>query len=437
MNKTNPKPVDPLAPVQPSARDPIAQWLDVFTRLLGLPGAERQSIRDELEDHLRNRVDDLMILGMTEYEAVQRAVAELGETADLAKRFKAARTSPHRRYLMTTAIAAVAGLALTLGVFSMSSRPSPAAAPGLSGTISAVRPDDNEYLASDPRLDFDIPDGTLASTLELLGASAKVPVYIHWNDLTASDHAPDDEVIAIPAKGLKRSRILQIINDSIPHGAFAHVAFGWDPIAMISDGNLTEIATQSYFDDRDRVLVQHNIADFIASRPERERNEKVDEIIATIESVVESDTWSENGDSYPIIIYGSHLLIDAPQRMQDEVAEMLDRLRLIEQEQAAAEAAAKAEHDAQLRERIDQLISQRSELSKQTMVLQHELGGLSIVESDLSDEEREGQFGRWIELKVELGNIEDERRFIQSQIDHARESLSGYSIADQDEPGAD
>ena len=100
--------------IEPSRRDAVSDWLDLFVRLLGLPASEATQVRDELEDHLRSRVDDLLITGVSEPEAVRQAVAELGETASLAQGFKQARRNPRRRLAMHAALFIVAGSALVL-----------------------------------------------------------------------------------------------------------------------------------------------------------------------------------------------------------------------------------------------------------------------------------------------------------------------------------
>jgi predicted secreted protein len=120
--------------VQPSSRDSISSWLDVLVSMVALPELQRDQIRDELEDHLRSRVDDLLITGIEEHEAIQQAVSELGETAELAKVVTQAHahTTPRRRIMQTTLIAAaLAGM--SFGGFtminSMSNSELPAAIP--------------------------------------------------------------------------------------------------------------------------------------------------------------------------------------------------------------------------------------------------------------------------------------------------------------------
>jgi hypothetical protein len=61
----------------PTARDPIESWLDVLESMLSVPAARGRAIQQELEDHLRSRVDDLTITGMTEPDAVREAMASI------------------------------------------------------------------------------------------------------------------------------------------------------------------------------------------------------------------------------------------------------------------------------------------------------------------------------------------------------------------------
>jgi len=102
----------PSESVETSARDPIADWLAVFARTLAVPKAEAREILDELEDHLRTRVDDLLIAGLSEAEATRRAVGELGETVALAKGFREARTHRRRRLVMQLVTVSAAATAV-------------------------------------------------------------------------------------------------------------------------------------------------------------------------------------------------------------------------------------------------------------------------------------------------------------------------------------
>ena len=105
----------------PASRDAIESWLDVLVSMLNLPPSQRGQVRDELEDHIRSRVDDLLILGQPESQAIQTAIHELGETAELAKLIStASRTrTPFRRFAMNATFFVLAGSMMTAGISMM------------------------------------------------------------------------------------------------------------------------------------------------------------------------------------------------------------------------------------------------------------------------------------------------------------------------------
>lgn len=110
-----PSPPEPARDATPSTHSAADAWLDVFTTLLRLPARQTAEVRDELGDHLRNRVRDLILLGTPEPDAVRRAVAELGDAADLAARYRHARTDPTRRTIMYGSLLGLSGAALIVG----------------------------------------------------------------------------------------------------------------------------------------------------------------------------------------------------------------------------------------------------------------------------------------------------------------------------------
>ena len=126
--------------IEPSTRDSISTWLDVLTSMLVMPDTQRLQVRDELEDHLRSRVDDLLIVGKPEPEAIQIAVAELGETAELAKLITHAHTKSNpRRKIMNAALITVALAGMSFGGFTfITGTGAPSATPNNSGAMPAV-----------------------------------------------------------------------------------------------------------------------------------------------------------------------------------------------------------------------------------------------------------------------------------------------------------
>ncbi|MFG0246150.1 MAG: permease prefix domain 1-containing protein [Phycisphaerales bacterium JB052] len=108
-------------PKPPTSRDGIETWLDVLTSMLSLPPSQRTQVRDELEDHLRSRVDDLLVQGKSEAEATRTAISELGETAQLARHISSANRTPKsfRRFAMNATFFVLAGSILTASVSMM------------------------------------------------------------------------------------------------------------------------------------------------------------------------------------------------------------------------------------------------------------------------------------------------------------------------------
>ncbi|MEM9082648.1 MAG: permease prefix domain 1-containing protein, partial [Planctomycetota bacterium] len=110
-------------------RDAIAEWLAVFSRTLAVPKREAEEVLAELEDHLRTRVDDLMIGGVSEPEAIRQAITELGETVELARRFRESHTIRRRRSMIQALTLCGVAAALGLSVFTASTNQQAALAP--------------------------------------------------------------------------------------------------------------------------------------------------------------------------------------------------------------------------------------------------------------------------------------------------------------------
>ena len=97
-------------------------WLDVLEKLLPMPEDERKNIRDELASHLRERVRDLTLAGVSESEAVRTAIAELGDAAQLAKSYSNVKSgwAPWARSnVMKIAATSVVVAGLAVGVFAL------------------------------------------------------------------------------------------------------------------------------------------------------------------------------------------------------------------------------------------------------------------------------------------------------------------------------
>ncbi|HED54674.1 MAG TPA: hypothetical protein ENJ00_10810 [Phycisphaerales bacterium] len=381
MNRTK---REPVAPIRPSARDPISQWLDVFTRLLGLPDVERQRIRDELEDHLRNRVDDLMILGMPEVEAVCKAVAELGETADLAKRFKAAHHSPNRRFLMPTVLTAVAGTALAISVFNLGSSGIPPGSNQQAIAALQAQPEAEHGSPEDHRLDFDIPAGTLGEAFERLAESADVQMFVHWDSFADWGITPDTEIPIIPAKGLEMVKVKQFLDSVLGLEEPYRIA------GRFEDG-LVEIATQDYFDRRDSVTAYYDLSDLVPADHPLEYTDEGETIRRVITETIEPEIWaSPSGSSRRagpggygrIAIIGSQMTIKAPERIQRQVTEFIEKLKQAQRQlDRASEYEAQQAREALEAERVaelERLASMKEQFAKELENLTSELDSINM-----------------------------------------------------------
>jgi hypothetical protein len=168
--------------VRPSNRDSISSWLDVLTSMLVMSESQRTQVRDELEDHLRSRVDDLLIMGKDETQAIRVAVEELGETAELAKLITHAHTKSNpRRRTMNISMIAVALAGLSFGGFSfINSTAAPSQLPSGNNGFPVVLVDssgkENEaVLQSEPekpkQVRFDIESSSLQGILNKIASS--------------------------------------------------------------------------------------------------------------------------------------------------------------------------------------------------------------------------------------------------------------------------
>ncbi len=244
------KPADPASPLHPpipSATDPVDAWLDVLVAMLSIPRVDRQTVRDELEDHLRSRIDDLLIHGLTETQALQKAVAELGETADLARQLSHAHKPPRtRRYAMHALVIALAGTVVALGVNTMrpgTRLPVVAAVQGESVSVSHA-----EELIS-------VRDRTIGEVLDDFKSRADRPVMIHWKVLQDIDLVRDAPT-QIDSDPLNFSTIVRLL-------AERGEPVLQDSIAILETPDLIEVGARSQFDQRTMLRRSYDLSQLV------------------------------------------------------------------------------------------------------------------------------------------------------------------------------
>jgi hypothetical protein len=287
---------EPRAPE--TGADAIATWLNVLDRMLRLPEAERRGIREELNAHLRERVRDLLLAGHGEAEGVRIALAELGDTAQLARRFHEAGRTKFRRMAMNMLVIGVAGAALLtsvvaingqrerqpVSIYSPLAASAPERTPPRSPTIAGASFDEQP-----------LPD-----VLQKVAADAGLTLTVHWGPLGEAG-VEKDTTVTVHSGPTDLAGLFRQINST------------WRPEQAIDyriDGKSLQVGPRSYFDALETELVSLEIADVLALGVTSEQ------LMNAITTFIDSDLWEENGgQSGRLSVVGQKLFVRAPTRM--------------------------------------------------------------------------------------------------------------------------
>lgn len=311
----------PDAPEAPSA-DPIAAWLDVLSSLLRLPAPEKRAVRDELDNHLRERVRDLIITGLPEHQAAGKAIAELGDAASLAREYRAAKRTPTRRTLMNLAVIGLAAGGLITGLAALTGNLRPQ-----SVAVSVFQP---------PAQAAAVPKGTVrfeqaqevpwSELFQFLGKSVNMPVFVHWSSLSSIGDPPIEEGSQVTLRftgDLPLDRAVELINDDLNLNPDNRIDF------RVRDGRLTFASTQ-FFDRQESTLATYDLADLINQRVARGAEEDqatvevIEQVSQLIRTLVHTDQWVDNGgDLAALTHYGTKLFVKAPKRFHPEIQWLL------------------------------------------------------------------------------------------------------------------
>lgn len=350
----------------------IQSWLDTVTRLLRVEPDQRIAIREELDSHVRDRVCDLMVTGLTEPEAVRRAIEEFGDAAALARSFKTARQGFIRRHLMHAAMLAIAGSALGLSVLAVTDHNLiPGGLPERAevyGAAPATGPQSAEPIG--------IASGEMPfkDVLHAAASAKGLTLLVRWSELEEINADPDKQV-RIPLDGLTLDELFVEINSQIidPH-------LGPAEYRILEDGVL-EVSIRDDFDRRETVLVKYDIGDIVEA--ERERGTRADAassmIIDTLQHHISSDDWEDlGGDKISVTAFGDTLFITGPARIHPQVAWMLERM--------AGEPRGDAEEERSLEERRTRLDAEYKRAREKLMLLTHGMSELATARQRLLSE---------------------------------------------------
>ncbi len=285
------------------APDPIAGWLDVLTRML--PARQAAEVREELEEHVRDRVRDLVLAGQDDTAATRTAIAELGDAAAVAQRFRDAARTPKRRLAMNLAVLGVAGAALMTSLVGVM-RPGTGTGGQVYQPIVAERVPSGKEPGL-PALDFN--DLGLEEALSAVAKSAGAGLLVRWSSVGGGGLEPETRVTWNgPAGSL--SGVFDALNDVLARDLGGERLIDF----RLRDGVL-EVARPEWFDQRESTLVRYDL------RPLHEQDVPLDEFMSLVEQFVSSDDWENNGGTlakYRVV--GLFAFVKGPPRVHDGVS---------------------------------------------------------------------------------------------------------------------
>ncbi len=340
-----------LAEARPS--DPIAAWLDVLTRML--PRRQAADVREELEDHVRARVRDLVLAGQDETAAVRAAITELGDAAAVAQRFREAGRVPTRRLVMNIAVLGVAGAALVTSLVGVmrpgegNSQPEARALEGHSvraGAGLSLRLGEEVLLGGRsvrgfefqpleraggrepevPALEFD--DTQLGDALNFIAESAQLTLMVRWPSLGEAGFESESMLTANAPPG-SLAAAFDALNGALSGSPEERA------LAFRVRNGVLEVARPQWFDRRESTLVRYDL------QPIEDEGVSADDFMGAVMQFVSPADWQDNGgDLARQRIVGDFAFVQGPPRIHEGVRWFL--AQFMEQEGRPADPGAAA-----------------------------------------------------------------------------------------------
>jgi len=357
----------------------VASWLDVLEALLGLPPEEAKAIREELASHLQERVRDLTVTGKSESEAIQAAISELGDAAELARRYQQARGRTTRSTIMQVALVSAVAVALTAGGFAVrgasEARQQAAAAREreLMAKVSAYKAvtaaalangeaqpgaQGENLLAGTELFELDDADGVVVSVtptqtwgdlMQQVAQATKRTLVANAASMNSSGLAPGANV-GLEIHEMPLAEALRLLQE--------HTDASRDPLEYRTSGTVIEFASRSHFDRRevqtrtyDLGVLAQALLDKEAAGPaprDEERHTRIsaeetvsEQVTELMQSLVNPDMWQNNGGELGSVRrYGSKLFVTAPRRHFARIEWVLKECGAFEKTRAGAESPA-------------------------------------------------------------------------------------------------
>lgn len=312
---------DAAGPGAEPAQDPVASWLNVLMGMLRVPARQARAIRDELEAHLRDRIDDLLLSGRGEAEAARVAIAELGEAAALAARFRDVNTSSRRRRIMNVSVLMLAGGAAVMSLVALNQGGRPAPFAEYAASAAPAEPADD---LSGVRVTVEVRERPLEEVFEMLGQAAGRPVHIHWPSLE-SVWIQRDTPVTLSVREGTFERVFGLLAEQVADDDQSR------PDYRATDGTIW-IATRNHIDLTEMRLVSYDLTPVVegireADGDDRPSLELIGEIKRTLMALVGPAGWVENGgNTATMTSVGRRLFVKAPPRYHEQIRWILGQL---------------------------------------------------------------------------------------------------------------
>jgi len=417
--------------IEPSSRDSISSWLDVLTSMLAVPDAQRLQVRDELEDHLRSRVDDLLIVGKPEPEAIQIAVAELGETAELAKLITHAhtRTNP-RRKLMNAALIAVALGGMSFGGFTLFNGPAaPSATPSNGGAAPVVVPEETraESQQEEPELDLYVKDVSFLMAFDQIANAFGYTADVHTLDNMIASNLQRQQVSVVGDFTLDRAiEVLKM--QSLQYAA---------ELTTEIQGDVIELLTHDEVFRRETSVKTYSIS--------WSNSENAENIAHTLQTVVGGGQYAQ---FFTMSFVADQLVVDARPQAHEQVEEIISKAKMAYEAQVLKETTNREYTIARIKDEYERVQSELVTAKKEKSIEGNAQSSLRLqisLDRDMSKEmkgeikmkivdyqERLNELGFQIE-ELEMRHI----RLRELLIDSEYEALINFSeTSPQDQPSA-
>lgn len=244
-------------------------YLSLLARFLKLSARQRDDIRRELESHLADAVEQAMEQGLSRDAAIQQAIEEFGDAAELASRFR--QIGKTRRWIMRSTAVAACALATFAGfhlfapdrqIGSLAAKDDPTLRAGLDSGARPVAIEDRQAVAvEDARIEaalnkavaqVEMSDVPFERFIEWLEAQTQANVVVQWRAIEESGALPRDYPINLKLRNVSLARVLDLVFASVRDLEISY---------SIDDGVLVIGPVESL--DRRQLLVVYDVRDLL------------------------------------------------------------------------------------------------------------------------------------------------------------------------------